>query len=159
MGVAGALIGGSGQIAENLLNGRPWHEGVGSAAATWGAIGLTLGLAAPVIAATDATLAASGGGAAAAQRILKGPIADELPQNLPQQLAMNAARSGQGAREIMRNLADAPRLIANYGKGEWVKMQSVVEGKQGKLVVHWFRNLTTGANVEYKFKDLPAAYK
>jgi hypothetical protein len=59
----------------------------------------------------------------------------------------------------MRNLADAPRLAANYGGGEWVKMQFVLRGSRGNITVHWFRNLTTGANFEYKFSFISNAYR
>ena len=53
----------------------------------------------------------------------------------------------------MRNLADTQRLVALYGSGEWVKMQWVHRGLNGtRVVIHWFRNLTTGLNAEYKFK-------
>lgn len=81
---------------------------------------------------------------------LKGPIADQVARNLPEQMALNSAQSGAG-QVIIRNLGDAPRLVANYGPGEWVKMQNVVRGIDGNVTVHWFRNLTTGANVEFKF--------
>ncbi len=53
----------------------------------------------------------------------------------------------------MKDLADEPRLKANYGDGDWVKMQHTHKSPDGKnTVVHWFRNKTTGQNVEYKFK-------
>ena len=56
-------------------------------------------------------------------------------------------------REIIRNLGDAPRLIAHYGEGEWVKMHWAHKALDGSvIVIHWFRNLTTGQNVEIKFK-------
>lgn len=59
-----------------------------------------------------------------------------------------------GGSIIITKLGDAPRLIANYGEGEWVKMRWVHTALDGsKIVVHWFRNLTTGQNVEYKFKS------
>lgn len=53
---------------------------------------------------------------------------------------------------IMRNLADAPRLNAIYGEGTWVKMQYVLRGTDSNTVVHYFRNLDTGIDVECKFK-------
>jgi hypothetical protein len=90
--------------------------------------------------------------------VSKGPIPDVVPKNLAQQIALNAAKAGYGQR-IMGQLGDAPRLVANYGKGEWVKMQSVTRGTEGNISVHWFRNVTTGQNVEFKFSHLPPAYK
>lgn len=54
--------------------------------------------------------------------------------------------------QIMANLADESRLVANYGSGEWVKMQWVHRGPDGNTVIHWFQNKATGMNVEYKFK-------
>ena len=52
----------------------------------------------------------------------------------------------------MRNLADAPRLDAVYGDGQWVKMQYVLRGTDSSVTVHYFRNLTTKMEVEFKFK-------
>ena len=52
---------------------------------------------------------------------------------------------------IMTNLADSPRLNAVYGPGQWVKMEHVHRSLNGvNVVVHWFRNLATGQNVEFK---------
>jgi hypothetical protein len=51
----------------------------------------------------------------------------------------------------MANLGDTPRLVANYGDGEWVKMQYVLRGTQSNVTVHYFRNLTTKMDVEFKF--------
>ena len=97
-------------------------------------------------------VAAKGGEAAAdAANVLKGPIADAIPRNLPEQLALGAAREGQGTI-IMRNLGDAPRLVANYGEGEWVKMQYVLRGTDSNVTVHYFRNLTNKMDTEFKFK-------
>lgn len=75
------------------------------------------------------------------------------------QIALNAARSGHGAQRIMGEMADAPRLVAHYGSGEWVKMQTVVRGSQGNITVHWFRNLSTGRNAEFKFDFIANAYR
>jgi hypothetical protein len=52
----------------------------------------------------------------------------------------------------MGNLGDAPRLDAVYGNGDWVKMQYVLRGVDGNVTVHYFRNLTTKMDVEFKFK-------
>jgi RHS repeat-associated protein len=84
-------------------------------------------------------------------QVLKGPIADAIPRNLPEQLALGAAKDGQGTI-IMRDLGDAPRLVANYGDGVWVKMQYVLRGTNGNVTVHYFRNVTTKMDVEFKFK-------
>jgi hypothetical protein len=65
-------------------------------------------------------------------------------------MAMDTAKAGYG-EVIIRNLGDEPRLVANYGPGEWVKMQSVTSGTTSNITIHWFRNLTTGQNVEFKF--------
>ncbi len=97
-------------------------------------------------------------GTGTAATVLKGTIPDVVPQNLPQQLALDAARSGTGAQRIMGQLADAPRLVANYGQGQWVKMQYVLRGKLGNITVHWFRNLTTGENVDNKFANVAIEY-
>jgi len=85
--------------------------------------------------------------------VRKGPIPDEEPASIAEQIALQQARAGEG-REIMRNLGDEPRLVANYGPGEWVKMEHtfVTHGGQ-RINVHWFRNKTTGQSVELKFKD------
>lgn len=95
--------------------------------------------------------AKSGEAVADGTKVLKGPIADAVPRNLPEQLALGAARDGQGT-VIMRNLADAPRLVANYGEGDWVKMQYVLRGTDSNVTVHYFRNLTSKMDVEFKFK-------
>lgn len=52
----------------------------------------------------------------------------------------------------MDELADEPRLIANYGKGNWVKKEYVMRGASSKVTVHYFHNPSTGKNVEFKFK-------
>jgi hypothetical protein len=82
---------------------------------------------------------------------LKGAIPDAVPSNLTQQLALTEARAS-GGTQIMANLVDNPRLVAVYGDGEWVKMQSVLRGTDVNTTVHWFKNLTTGLEVEFKFK-------
>lgn len=81
---------------------------------------------------------------------LKGRIPDERPNNLPEQMGMNSAKEGYG-QVIIRDLGDAPRLDALYGPGTWVKMQNVARGIDQNVVVHWFRNLDTGVNAEFKF--------
>ena len=83
--------------------------------------------------------------------VLKGPIADVVPRSLVEQLALAEARKGLGD-VIMTRLADAPRLVANYGAGEWVKMEYILRGANSKVVVHYFMNLATGLMVEFKFK-------
>lgn len=152
------------QLAANAINGRPLDEGMGQSLLLGAAAGATLGAAAPEATAafaariTPLLLGSAPVAAGAAGQVLKGRLSDAVPANLPQQLALNAARSG-GGREIMRDLADTPRLAANYGQGTWVKMQSVLRGAQGNITVHWFRNAETGQNVEYKFAHIADAYK
>jgi RHS repeat-associated protein len=85
-----------------------------------------------------------------ARGMRKGRIADEIPNNLPEQMALDSARAGHG-RVIIRDLADERRLVANYGAGSWVKMENVARGLDQNVTVHWFRNLDTGMNVEFKF--------
>lgn len=97
------------------------------------------------------SLRLSGVAAKTTPQVLKGPAADAVPQSLPQQLALGAAREGHGTR-IMGNLADEPRLVAHYGNGDWVKMQYVLRGNDTNVTVHYFRNLTTKMDVEFKFK-------
>lgn len=89
----------------------------------------------------------------------KGPIPDETPSNLQEQLLLEDAKAGNaipiqgGAR---RPLGDVPRLVAIYGgqPEDWFKMTSneafVING--ASVQVHWFRNNQTGQNVEIKFK-------
>ena len=52
----------------------------------------------------------------------------------------------------MAILVDNPRLVADYGDGARVKMQSVLRGTDTNTTVHWFKNLTTGLEAEFKFK-------
>ena len=77
-------------------------------------------------------------------------LLDLYAHNLPEQMALDSARAGNGD-VIIRNLGDEPRLVANYGPGEWVKMENVARGTDQNVTVHWFRNLTFGQNVEFKF--------
>jgi hypothetical protein len=73
----------------------------------------------------------------------KGPIAE--------QIALETAKSGNADEElIIRRLSDEARLDACYGTGEWVKMQYVLRCSRN-VTGHWFRNLTTGQNVQFKF--------
>ena len=51
-------------------------------------------------------------------------------------LAMGACRTGEAARS---------------GGCPWVKMQNVLRGTAQNITVHWFRNIDTGQNVEFKF--------
>jgi RHS repeat-associated protein len=84
--------------------------------------------------------------------VKKGPIPNEQPANLAEQMTMQEAQAGAG-REIMRNLADKPRLEANYGRGDWVKMEHMHKTPDGRQInIHWFRNKSTNQNVEFKFK-------
>jgi hypothetical protein len=65
--------------------------------------------------------------------VLKGPIPNVVPQTLAQQLALEEAMAN-GQDVIMEKSADAPRLIANYGKGEWVKMEWVHRAIDGSKI-------------------------
>lgn len=143
-----------------------WRAGdyYGAGYATGGLAGdVTVGAAAAVASGgAGAIVGATTRGASAALRALKpnrptvrkGSNPNEVPGNLAEQMALDAARaSNPQARIIMRNLGDEPRLVDNYGPGEWVKMQYVLRGADSNVTVHWFRNLTTGANVEYKFTN------
>ncbi|WP_307624200.1 polymorphic toxin-type HINT domain-containing protein [Streptomyces sp. V3I7] len=106
-----------------------------------------------VLAGATPVLVHNSGGAAC-----KGPIPDKIPHDYYDQLAMQGAKAPGAGTVIMRNLGDTPRLEANYGPGEWVKMQSTLDDASGKAIrtVHWFRNLDNEMNVEYKFKlDYP----
>ncbi len=110
------------------------------------------GFASPAVEARGtSTTPSSFNNATEAGGVLKGAIPDAVPANLTQQLALTEARASGGA-QIMANLADNPRLVAVYGEGEWVKMQSVLRGTDVNTTVHWFKNLTTGLEVEFKFK-------
>jgi hypothetical protein len=82
--------------------------------------------------------------------VRKGPIPDAIPSNLYEQMALGAAKDGQGS-QIMGRMADEPRLVANYGSGRWVKMQYVLRGVDSRMTVHYFCNLDTNMNVELKF--------
>ncbi|MFK7824033.1 MAG: Hint domain-containing protein, partial [Oligoflexales bacterium] len=82
----------------------------------------------------------------------KGPIPDQVPHNLKEQIVLRNAREG-GGEIIMKKLADKPRLVDNYGQGRWVKMEDMHIAPDGRQInVHWFKNLDTGKNVEFKFK-------
>jgi hypothetical protein len=71
--VAGAVGFGGIRLAANLIQGRPWHENVGRDAAIGGAIGLTLGAAAPALLPSAATsVAARTGGPELAVQFGKG---------------------------------------------------------------------------------------
>ncbi|PSB08163.1 hypothetical protein C7B69_22975 [filamentous cyanobacterium Phorm 46] len=89
----------------------------------------------------------------------QGAIPDEMPRNLPEQLLLQDAKSGN-CKVIRRGtdslLGDAPRLIAVYGGNseDWDKMTSIeaFEINGASVQVHWFRNSQTFQEVEFKFK-------
>lgn len=86
----------------------------------------------------------------ASNEVCKPAIADVPPNDLCEQLALAEAKAGAG-RVIMPQLADAPRLVALYGVGPWVKMQHTHNCSNGrKVVIHYFSN-GRGLNVELKF--------
>lgn len=89
----------------------------------------------------------------------RGPIPDDVPINLQEQILLEDARSQpgiqiQGGRK--KPLGDVPRLVANYGGSseDWYKISSnqsaVIDG--AIVEIHWLRNNRTGQNVEYKIK-------
>jgi RHS repeat-associated protein len=87
--------------------------------------------------------------------VLKGPIPDQVPANLVEQLTLAEAKSGVASEGvIMRNLNDAPRLDSVWGEGPWVKMENVhrMPNGAGQINVHWFHNERTLQSVEFKFK-------
>jgi RHS repeat-associated protein len=86
----------------------------------------------------------------AIDRICKPAIPDTSPGNLCEQLALAEAKAGAGI-PIMEGLGDAPRLIALYGPGPWIKKEHKHRCPDGRLVViHYFTN--GRVNVELKFK-------
>jgi hypothetical protein len=166
VGAAGAIGGGGGGAAAGEIGSISGTAGEAAAA-------LEPALAVPAMATASTTaeataglgismaMAASGPGGAGGSGNgedppKKGPIPDQEPASLEQKLAMDEAKAEAAAgrgQEIMRNLADRPRLEANHGPGTWVKMQYVHRSEDGtNVVIHWFRNLTTGQNIEFKFK-------
>ena len=89
----------------------------------------------------------------------RGAIPDESPKNLPEQLLLQDAKTGNCKvirRGTDRALGDAPRLVAVYGGNpqDWDKMTSVeaFEINGASVQVHWFRNSQTLQDVEFKFK-------
>ena len=88
-----------------------------------------------------------------------GAIPDDIPTNLQEQLLLHDAKAGNGRAiqgGIDEPLGDAPRLVANYGglAEDWYKMTSnqafMING--ASVQVHWFRNIQTLQDVEFKFK-------
>lgn len=100
----------------------------------------------------DLIAAFSGGGGGGVNN-KRGPVPDQAPINLDEHLALEEAKTAKG-RILIRNLADEPRLVDNYGPGNWVKKHYIHRAKDGShIVVHWHENLTTGLRVEYKFPN------
>ena len=97
--------------------------------------------------------------AAGAATTLKGAIPDVVPANLAQQIALSLARSPGAATRIMGSMGDASRLVANFGPGEYVKMQAVIRGLNGNITVHFFRNMSTFQDFEFKFAFISAPYR
>lgn len=82
------------------------------------------------------------------------------PRNLVEQLALKSAQNIPSSAKIIvptEKLRDLSRLNTIYGNGEWVKMHYVLKGKsaekRSKVVVHWYRDLKTNRNVEFKIKE------
>ena len=99
----------------------------------------------------------------------KGPIPDEAPQNLEEQILLKDAkgREATGKNDPIqggpgRPLGDEPRLIDNYGgnPGEWVKLRGPNQEINGvPTEVHYFKNTRTGQTAEWKFKRQPKGSK
>lgn len=98
-----------------------------------------------------------------AESVIAARKPDVEPTNLIEQLTMDEAKAGSLDEKIIMGegtaqpLGDTPRLDAGYGPGRWVKMQHVhygqdVLGNPQTTTIHWFRNLDTGVNCEFKFK-------
>ena len=86
------------------------------------------------------------------KKVKKGSKKDEVADDLQQFMVLLEAKTGLGY-PILTSLADTPRLNAVWNQGVWVKMEWKRRVSGGKIVViHWFRNLTTDQNVEFKFK-------
>ena len=91
--------------------------------------------------------------------MIRGAIPDDIPNNLQEQILIQDAKA-QPAIMIQggssRPLGDSPRLVANYGgqPEDWYKMASnqsaIIEG--AIVEIHWYRNVCTLQNVEYKIK-------
>jgi RHS repeat-associated protein len=102
-------------------------------------------------AAMAAILNTSGDSRSDPSKAEKPGICDVGPNDLCEQLALAEAKAGAGV-PIMGSMADAPRLVAVYGPGPWIKMQHTHVCSDGrKLVIHYFSN-GRGLNVELKFK-------
>lgn len=98
-------------------------------------------------------LQGGGGGGPSGPVVRKGRIPDQQPANIYESITMDEAKAGAGTI-AMRDLGDTPRLVDNYGEGEWVKMHHSHKTPDGKdVAIHWFRNVTSGMNVEFKFKQ------
>ncbi|HEY6370708.1 MAG TPA: RHS repeat-associated core domain-containing protein, partial [Candidatus Sulfotelmatobacter sp.] len=152
-----ASLGGGGSAAYNAYNG-----GHIAAAVYYG----TLGLGGAFLSAAAEYIR---GGASTPPSVevpdpapvLTGPIPSVEPASLGEQLALEEAAANADIIIDNANLGDAPRLEANYGQGEWVKMSwthkpaglpTGVAGRSGNVEVHFFKNINTGQTVEFKFK-------
>ena len=102
-------------------------------------------------AAMAAILSTSGDTPIANGKVCNPAIPDVTPNDLCEQLALAEAKASAG-RPIMGEMADAPRLVALYGPGPWIKMQHTHTcSNSRKVVIHYFSN-GRGLNVELKFK-------
>jgi len=136
LAVAGALIGGGTRIAYNLYKGNDWKQGVGSDMARGAAIGLTFGLAAPALAAADATLAtgAAGAGSGALPRLMSGQGREMLREAVGHLSKMSGSDRVGAFKDFAGQIADAT-------KGAWTASQqaatngTVFAGEQGEALV------------------------
>jgi hypothetical protein len=129
---------------------------------TLGTLGGVLSAAVPYLRGSTQTPPTVDLGSVETPPALKGPNQSVEPTSLSEQLILEEAEAN--AYTIIDNvdLGDAPRLEANYGGGEWVKMKwthqvqgapTGVAGQSDHYVIHFFRNLDTGESVEFKFKN------
>ena len=88
-----------------------------------------------------------------------GPIPDETPNNLEEQMLLEEAKRGEGKPifiGLVEPLRYSAQLVANYGGSaeDWDKMTTkqrvVIDG--ASVQVHWYSNSKTGKRVEFKFK-------
>lgn len=129
LAAAGAVVFGGVRVAANLIQDRPWHDGVGSDMAKGAALGLTLGLAAPALA-TTSTAGATNGAAIAtgAQRAFDsfssfkramgsaGDKADwhHVVEQTPGNVSKFGARAIHNTQNLVRVARDVHQKISGY---------------------------------------------
>ena len=69
--------------------------------------------------------------------------------NLNEQIALQQAKAGMGKRIMQGKINDA-----KFPEGEWAKIQHDIElGDGTTITIHYWRNLPTGEQFGFKFKD------